>query len=156
MVQEIAQDHKGERSIEARGQLAQIDFAFIVHLVILCKVFGETKLLSDMPQSSSLDISRAVDLVNALVQTLNDFRQKSFFDNLWNEVLNIPEQCDSAVQAAIKHPKKLSCKLGEYCVLTSVGQRESEQDKDSLFITLSLIRCSMSSTNDFQRQAVTL
>lgn len=55
LLQEIAQEHKGERSVEARGLLAQIDLEFIVHLVTLHKVFGETKLLSDMLQSSSLE-----------------------------------------------------------------------------------------------------
>lgn len=39
-----------------------------------------------MLQSSPLDISKAVDLVKALVQTLNDFRQESFFDDVWDEV----------------------------------------------------------------------
>lgn len=57
-------------------------------------MFGETKLLSDMLQSSTLGISKAVDLVEALVQTLNDFRQESFFDDVWDEVLNVFVQCD--------------------------------------------------------------
>ncbi len=89
LLQEIAQERNGERSVEARGLLAQMDLTFIVHLVTLRKVFGETKLLSDMLQSSTLDISKAVDLVDALVQTLNDFRQESFFDDVWDEVLNV-------------------------------------------------------------------
>lgn len=38
---------------------------------------------------SLIGFSKAVDLVEALVQTLNDFRQESFFDNLWDEVLAV-------------------------------------------------------------------
>ncbi|KAF3833304.1 hypothetical protein F7725_026969, partial [Dissostichus mawsoni] len=129
VLQDIAQERNGERSIEARGLLAQLDLEFIVHLVTLRKVFGETKFLSDMLQSSSLDLSKAVDLVGSLVQTLNDFRQESFFDNLWDEVLNISEQCDTAIQPAAKRQKRLSSKLAESFVLTTVGQRETEQDK---------------------------
>lgn len=86
LLQEIAQECNGERSAEARSLPALIDFEFIVHLVRRYKVFGETKLLSDMLQSSPLDISKAVDLVKALVQTLNDLRQESFFDDVWDEV----------------------------------------------------------------------
>lgn len=82
LLQEIAQERSGERSVEARGLLAQIDLEFIVHLVTLRKVFGETKILSDMLQAPSLDISKAVDLVEALVQTLNDFRQESSLDDV--------------------------------------------------------------------------
>lgn len=58
-------------------------------------MFGETKLLSDMPQGSTLDIAKAVDLVEALVQTLNEFRQELFFDYVWVEVLNISGRCDA-------------------------------------------------------------
>lgn len=110
LLQQIALEHNGERSVEARGLLAQIDLEFIVHLVALCKVFGETKLLSDMLLASSLDIPKAVDLVEALVQTLNDFRQESFFDDVWAEVLNISGQCN-ATQPAAKPQKMLSSKL---------------------------------------------
>ncbi|XP_040890423.1 zinc finger MYM-type protein 1-like isoform X2 [Toxotes jaculatrix] len=129
LLQEIAQERNGEKSVEARGLLAQIDFEFTVHLVTLRKVFGETKLLSDMLQSSTLDISKAVDLVDALVKTLNDFRQESFFDDVWDEVLNVFEQCDPTPPAA-KRQKTLSSKLSQHCVLTTLGQRESERDKD--------------------------
>lgn len=47
-----------------------------------CEVFGEKKLLSDMLYSSTLDISKAVDLFEALVHTLNYFRQESFFEHV--------------------------------------------------------------------------
>ena len=97
---------------------------------MLRKLFGETKLLSDMLQLPTVDLSRAVDLVNALVQTLKDYRQESFFDNLWDEALNICEQCDAATQSVAKCQKKLSSRLSGYCTLSTVGQREVEGDKD--------------------------
>ncbi|XP_022529426.2 zinc finger MYM-type protein 1 isoform X1 [Astyanax mexicanus] len=133
VLQEIAHEHHGDRSVEARGLLAQIDLQFIVYLVTFCKVFGETKLLSDMLQSPSLDLSKAVDLVEALIQTLNDYRNESFFDSLWNEVLTTAEQCDTAVQPTAKRQKKLSSKLGGHCVLSTVGQKrsDSELEKES-------------------------
>ncbi len=130
LLQEIAQERHGEKTVEARGLLAQIDLEFLVHLVTLRKLFGETKLLSDMLQSETVDLSRAVDLVNALVQTLNDHRQESFFDKLWDEALNICEQCDSATTSVAKRQKMLSSRLSGYCTLSTVGQREVERDKD--------------------------
>lgn len=130
VLQEIAREHRGDRTIEARGLLAQIDLDFIVHLVTLCSVFREAKFLCDMLQSPSRDFSKAVDLVNALVQTLKDCRQESFFDKLWDEVLSICEQCEASVPPAAKRQKRLSSKLSQYCVLTSVGQSVSEPDKD--------------------------
>jgi len=50
LLQEIAQ------TVEARGLLPQIDLEFVVHLVPLCKLFGETKLLPDMLQTDSLSL----------------------------------------------------------------------------------------------------
>ena len=55
-LQEIAQERHGEKTVEARGFLAQIDLEFVVHLVTLRKLFGETKLLSDMLQSQTVDL----------------------------------------------------------------------------------------------------
>lgn len=131
VLQEVAQERRGEKSSEARGLLAQIDFEFVVHLVTLRKLFGETKLLSDMLQSPTVDLSRAVELVEALAQTLNDFRQESFFDSLWGEVLSICEQCDAATQSVAKRQRKLSSRLCEYHILGTVGQRELDCDKET-------------------------
>lgn len=131
VLQEVTQERRGEQSSEARGLLAQLDIEFVVHLVTLRKLFGETKLLSDMLQAPNLDLSRAVDLVEALVQTLTDFRQDTFFDTLWDEVLDISRQCDAATQSVAKRPRKLSSRLSEYHILSTVGQRELETDKET-------------------------
>ncbi|KAK0153219.1 Zinc finger MYM-type protein 1 [Merluccius polli] len=133
LLQQIAQERHGERTVEARGLLPQIDLQFVVHLVTLSKLFGETKLLSDMLQSQTVDLARAVDLVNALVQTLKDHRQESFFDKLWDEALTICEHCDSAPSVA-KRQTMLSSRLSGYCTLSTVGQREVERDK-AMFCT---------------------
>lgn len=132
VLQDIVQEHNGDRSVEARGLLAQIDLQFIVCLVTLHKVFGEVEFLSDMLQSSSLDLSKAVDLVEALVQTLNDYRDESFFDDLWNEVLNTAEQCDTAIHPPAKRPKKLSSQFNGDCVLSTVGQIQNK--KKAVFV----------------------
>lgn len=87
-----------------------------------------------MLQSSSLDLSKAVDLVEALVQTLNDYRDESFFDDLWNEVLNTAEQCDTAIHPPAKQPKKLSSQFNGDCVLSTVGQIQNK--KKAVFIPL--------------------
>lgn len=82
-----------------------------------------------MLRSQTVDLARAVDLVNALVETLKDHKQESFFDKLWDEALNICEQCDSATSVA-KRQTMLSSRLSGYCTLSTVGQREVECDKD--------------------------
>lgn len=66
-------------------------------------------------------------MLQSWVQTLNDFRQES------HEVLNIFGQCDATLPAA-KRRKTLSSKVSERCVLTTVGQKESNRDKN-VFLT---------------------
>lgn len=47
-----------------------------------------------------------------------------FFDDLWSEVLNTAEQCDTAIQPPAKRPKKLSSQFNADCVLSTVGQKK--------------------------------
>ena len=71
LLQDIALENSGDRSPEAKGLLSQIDLHFIGLLVTFCKVLGDAKCLSDMLQSSSLDLARALELVGALTDTLH-------------------------------------------------------------------------------------
>ncbi len=43
VLQEVVEEHNGDRSVEAQGLLAQLDLKLIVHLVTLYKIFGEVK-----------------------------------------------------------------------------------------------------------------
>lgn len=130
VLQELTQERRGEQSSEARGLLAQLDLEFVVHLVTFRKLFGETKILSDMLQAPDLDLSTAVDLVETLVQTLKDFREDTYFEKLWQEVLNISKQCDAATQNA-KRQRKISSRLSDCHILSTVGQRELDSDKET-------------------------
>ena len=69
VLHEIEVDNSAERSMKARGLLTQIDLTFIGTLAIFRKILGDTKLLSDMLQVPSLDLARAVDLIQALQDT---------------------------------------------------------------------------------------
>lgn len=61
-------------------------------------MLGDAKCLSDMLQSSTLDLARAVDLVGALTDTFQDYRTENYFDELWKEVKEVAEQCKIGVQ----------------------------------------------------------
>lgn len=88
VLQEIAHEKSGDRSVEARGILSQIDVHFIGLLVTFCKVLGDAKCLSDILQSSSLDLARVVDLVGALTDTLQNYRSEGWYRYLTVSQLN--------------------------------------------------------------------
>lgn len=54
VLEEIAAENSGDRTVDARGLLAQIDLQFIGLLVKCTKVFGDARCLSDFLQSPSL------------------------------------------------------------------------------------------------------
>ncbi|XP_019905690.2 zinc finger MYM-type protein 1 isoform X1 [Esox lucius] len=123
VLQEIIDEKGGEISVEAWGLLAQIDLQFIGLLVTFAKVFGDTRGLSDLLQSPSLDLGSAVDLVEALVKGFQDYRDESYFKELWKEVLDIAEQCNVETEPAPKRKKKLSSKLDGLSVMSPLGER---------------------------------
>lgn len=70
VLEEIDEEKSGDRSVEARGLLAQMDLQYIGLLVTVTVLFGEARCLCDALQSPNLDLGVAVDLVEDLVQTL--------------------------------------------------------------------------------------
>lgn len=82
VLHDIDDENSGDRCVEACGLRGQIDLNFIGLLVIFLRILGDTKFLSDMLQSSSLDLARAVDLIEALQDTFEQYRDDVFFGEL--------------------------------------------------------------------------
>jgi len=56
----------------------------------MCDVFGKSQSLSTMLQSSSADLSKAVDLIDVVVEDLTTARNdEAQFDRIWNDALKI-------------------------------------------------------------------
>lgn len=111
----------------------QLYLHFIGLLVTFCKVLGDTKCLSDMLQSSSLDLARAVDLVGALTDTLQDFRSEGYFGELWTEVEKISEHCKISVQTVCKRQPKTSLRFHDSLMMSTVGQKICDQSDGESF-----------------------
>lgn len=61
-------------------------------------MLGDAKCLYDMLQSSTLDLARAADLVGALTDTFQDYRNDNYFSELRNKIEELSEQCKISVQ----------------------------------------------------------
>ena len=65
----------GVNSAKARGLLLQVSSSrFVLCLVIFDRILSCTKSLSDMLQSTQLDLTRAADLVSVTIEILEEFR----------------------------------------------------------------------------------
>lgn len=130
VLEDLGEENSGKRSIGARGLLPQINLQFIMFLAIFKKLLGDAKLLSDMLQSSSLDLAKAVDLVEALIDTFESYKIEQVFGDLWDTVLDLAKQCDVSIDTAPKRKRKLNTQLQGYHVLSTVGSHEMRNDKE--------------------------
>ena len=81
---EVVNGNDGAKAAEANGILLQVkSFKFILCLVIFDQVLSCSKGLSDVLQSTHLDLGKAADLVTSTIQTLEQFRT----DDEWEKVL---------------------------------------------------------------------
>lgn len=128
LLQDLALERHGERSVEARGLVSQIDLQFIGLLVTFCKVLGDAKCLSDMLQSSTLDLARAVDLLGALTDTFQEYRNENYFGELWQEVEELAELCKIGVQTHYKRHPRVSSRFLDSLVMSTVGQRNCDDE----------------------------
>nr|XP_054592247.1 zinc finger MYM-type protein 1 [Nothobranchius furzeri] len=131
LLQEIGLESQGDRAVDARGLLAQIDLNFIGLLVMFKKVLGQSKFLSDMLQSPSLDLSAAVSLVDSLLATLQKYRSEAFFEVVWREVEEMAVKCDQSWEKTKRQPKT-NRRLHDYILTTSTGEhRVDKNDREN-------------------------
>ena len=89
VLHDIDEENNGDRSVEARGLRGQLNLDETFRGIL-----GDVKFLSDTLQSSSEDLARAVDLIEALQDSVVKYRDESCFDQLWTEVLSMGQQCN--------------------------------------------------------------
>uniref|UniRef100_A0A8C6SRB2 Zinc finger MYM-type protein 1-like n=1 Tax=Neogobius melanostomus TaxID=47308 RepID=A0A8C6SRB2_9GOBI len=130
LLKEIAEDQNGDRAVEARGLLAQIDLKFVSLLVTFTSVLGEIKYLSAILQSPQLDLGTAVTLVDSLVDTLQSYREGSLFNDIWDNILTLTEQCNISATPSARQVKPSSLLEGHY-LFTPIAQRQVSTEKES-------------------------
>ena len=144
VLEDISHEDNPDRAVEARGILHQIDLNFIGCLVVFRKDLGESKFLSDMLQSTKIDLTKAVELAETLQQTLREYRSEPSFETVWGEVLDI---CQSnsipTSQPTCKRARQVARKLQSSVVTSTLGQHTEPDNKESFRVKVyySIIDC---------------
>jgi len=76
--------------------LVAIDIRFAVTLVLMCHISGRTQAvaLSCMMQSSTLDLSTAVDMITVTHDELSENRnQEAHFSKVWTDAMSLCQSC---------------------------------------------------------------
>ncbi len=112
--EDISEERHPDRAVEARGLLGQIDLTFTGLLSVFKQVLGSTTFLSGM--SPKLDLSKAVDLIGALKQTFKEYRRETYFNTLWDEIMQTCDNC--GISSDMPLPKRKNSYL-EHCRVVS-------------------------------------
>ncbi|KAJ8416436.1 hypothetical protein AAFF_G00357240 [Aldrovandia affinis] len=76
-----------------------------------------------MLQSPLVELAKAVDLVKALLDTLQEYRDEYFFGELWREVEDTARNCDVSVETVAKRQQKTSRRLYGSIITFTTGDR---------------------------------
>lgn len=128
LLEEIVNGDNRDRAVDACGLLGMIDFKFVLMLYLFCDLLGKTQLLSLQLQSKSLDMSKAIGLVQTLTDTLRDCRDS---DESVSELFRIAEEKSKAYAIPIHshnltrtRVKKIPTKFNSSVVMETVGHSQ--------------------------------
>lgn len=140
------------KSVEAKGILFQIhSIKFVVSLVVFSRILSCTKRLSDQLQSKDIDISKAVELVSATIETLQEFRDK---ESRWDEIVKYTQDVVELhdIHTLSSHPRRrrvASRRHADAIILETTGVRDNDVTYEGLrrSIYIPIIDCMLSELN---------
>lgn len=142
------------RRIEARSLLAVIDVYFIFVLHLMRHILGLTQSLSMLLQSSTVDMSAAVELINVTKDELDKARtDDSHFCTLWDESVELCQKCDIDADERPVRQRKIPVTLTDSVVMETVGDRSAGQmDRKSFIRVMVYIPVIDNITAEFERR----
>ena len=129
LVDFINGNNDGARVSEARGILLQLKSArFLVCLVTFDQVLSLTKGLSDVLQSTSLDLAKAANLVSATIESVQELRSDTQWQRVFAHLERIAthygiDMTPISVARRVRHPP--SRLEADFVVMSTTGVRNT-------------------------------
>ena len=127
------------KAVEAEGMLHQIkSFKFLISLILFWRIFSCTKSLSDVLQSTTINLAKAAELVSSTLDTLQLFRSDQEWEKLYKYVTDAAALHDiSIIPPRPQRNRQMPRRLRDGLVLEATGARDtlttSQQFKISLY-----------------------
>lgn len=137
VLEEIASENHPHTAVEARGTLAQMDLSFAGSIVLFRKVPSDSEFLSDMLQSETADFTRAVELIEALQETLVQYHSQASFEEMWSQTLDScqPSNIDIS-QRKPKRPRQTTKVLQDTVIHSTLGQHVVPDSKHHFSVSV--------------------
>ena len=112
--------------MQAKGLVHQLlNYQFIAHLCLFCRILSETYVVSTTLQSSTIDISQSVKLITSMISSISDLREKQ--SGCTDEVVATCSTHDVPIEGPRSQEGKRKRTIREpsdYVYTSTVGQRE--------------------------------
>ena len=137
-LQAIVDGEDRVKATEATGILFQVrSFKFLIALVLFWRILFCTKSLSDQLQSTSINMAKAADLVNATLDTLQLFRS----DLEWQKHHKYTTDIAALHHISVSSPRpqrqrQLPRRFDDIMIMESTGARETVETSESYKISL--------------------
>jgi hypothetical protein len=117
----VAVEGSGDRSVEANGLLCMINFKFILSLHLFSDILGKIHVVSAQLQSSCVDLSAAADLVQNLTAVFKDMRDTDAFSTIFSMAEEHCKECNIDPVLPIPRVRKLPRRLQSAIIENSLG-----------------------------------
>ena len=129
-LQVMADGDDRKKATEATGILLQEQsFKYLTALFLFWRVLSITKGLSDQLQSTKMNMAKAVDLVTASIETLQEFRSDEEWDKLYKYVTDVAKLHDiNEAPPRPRRQRRLPSRLSaeaNVIVLKTIGFRKT-------------------------------
>ena len=133
---EAASKFDGSRAAEARGLLLQVkSFRFILCLIIFDRLLSCAKGLSDVLQSTKLDLAKAADLISGTIETIEVFRSGDEWEKVFAYCENVA-QMHNIPTIECTRSRRPPKRFDDGVVLETTGVRDRGSTSDNYKISL--------------------
>ena len=100
-------------------------------MITFDRILSSTKQLSDSLQSSTIDLSRATELVLATVSLLTEYRSDSHWDRVYDYAIRVAELHDIPIDVRLPRTRRRPAGLNDSVIYETVGHRNTPSETSS-------------------------
>ena len=135
-LESISDDGDKAKAVEAAGLYHHVhSFSFISCLIILHKIMGITKSLSDQLQSKKIDLAAASDLIISTIDTLKKFRSDEAWDHTFNYITDVAKLHDIEIEEK-RRRKRPQKQVTDFISDSTQGYRDPLNSSQYLKVTV--------------------